>query len=1108
MEKTVLCLAVLLTTLLHQSVCRISDSPLKVFYVKPTVPRTECPSGDSPCHSLQCYANHSNFTSNSRFLFLEGEHHLDSVVTISNVANLSLVGASPGVEILCNPAGNMVQQRWFQFVNFSRLSMGNMAIGNCSTDTNIAISLTNGSEVSFNQLMSNNYSMFIDATNVVGLFSVTNSTFLTPSLEFHVSYSSCDGPCHFRFSNNSALLPSNISSKISIGFNLNILVSCLDVVIEIMDSLIVSKNGLHVLFSKLKETKNSLLVSNAIFREAIIDIGGLYSENCGYKSVYFTGVTFINTVLRFINMGGNCSIIIENSAMVGPYVQLQGREGTNFNVIFHNVTIANSLSFVPPAVLYSQNASLILLSCTFQNNSKSVLQMSSSKLVFEGHNLFYNNSAPLGGAIQLLDSSTMFLRPNASITFEKNHADYVGGAIYIGKNSGPCFFHVESQNFDNSSKVYFVNNTANISGSSLYGIGCDYSFCGSSCTYFDNFEVSNTEADPSAIASDPPIDVCLCDSGKRQPNSLAHAQYSTNVFPGQEFPIRLAVISTFQRGVVPGEVRAFSVTPQGALGENQLSQASSKPYCEDFYYSARTTEEKATFLLTIKQSLLDAQLVSSPWLYTYCSPLNITVHLMDCPVGFSLSPTNGTCACDPMLDGSGVQCIINNQSFLRPTSSWIGFIDESPSNMTGVMFHPNCPIGYCSNEVSITSNTSDSQCQPHRTGLLCGECEEGYSLTLGDGKCAKCSNTYLLLVLPFAVAGLLLVAVLFALNLTVTEGSINGLIFYTNVIALNHNVLFTGQESYLYPFVAWLNLDLGISSCLYNGMDGYAETWFQFVFPIYLWAIILVIIQLYRKFPRLANRLGGENAVKVLATLLLLSYTKLQRTVVTIMSFTRLEYPGGVVRYVWLYDANLEFFRGKHLYLGIAGILVLVFLIVPYTLCLTFFQQLQACSGCRLFQWVNKLKPVFDSYAGPYKDKYRFWTGLLLVVRTLLIILFTINTAGSVDVNLLIISVVSIALLMAHSNGTYKKWPYNYLESFFYLQLGVFAAAVAYIRLSNHGSITAVADTSFGLTLIIFLTVMGYHFLHRLAFFKKHYYQMRGFADIDEEDLSVVHDRE
>ena len=143
MEKLGLFLAVLLVILLHQGLCSISDSPLKVFYVKPTVPRTECPSGDSPCHSLQYYANHSNFTSNSRFLFLEGEHHLDSVVTISNVANLSLVGAS-GVEILCS-------QIAFQFVNFSRLNIDNMAIANRSRYNDVAIFLKNGSEMSFNQ---------------------------------------------------------------------------------------------------------------------------------------------------------------------------------------------------------------------------------------------------------------------------------------------------------------------------------------------------------------------------------------------------------------------------------------------------------------------------------------------------------------------------------------------------------------------------------------------------------------------------------------------------------------------------------------------------------------------------------------------------------------------------------------------------------------------------------------------------------------------------------------------------------------------------------------------------------------------------------------------
>ena len=290
--------------------------------------------------------------------------------------------------------------------------------------------------------------------------------------------------------------------------------------------------------------------------------------------------------------------------------------------------------------------------------------------------------------------------------------------------------------------------------------------------------------------------------------------------------------------------------------------------------------------------------------------------------------------CDPSIVKYNIMCDITTQSFLCPVNSWLGLINESSTELV-VAFARNCPLGYCKPDVvNITLNTSSSQCESNRTGLLCGKCdsEGGYSLTLGNGKCAKCSNTYLLLLFPFAVAGLLLIVVLFALNLTVTEGSINGLIFYANVLSMSNAVQFSESGSqYLYIFLAWLNLDLGISMCLYDGMDGYSETWLEFVFPAYLLLIIVAIILIYRKFLALAHRVCGENAVKVIATPFLLFYTKLQQTVVTIMSFTVLEYSNGSVRYVWLYDANVGYFKGKHLYLGIAGIFVLV---LPYALCL------------------------------------------------------------------------------------------------------------------------------------------------------------------------------
>ena len=56
---------------------------------------------------------------------------------------------------------------------------------------------------------------------------------------------------------------------------------------------------------------------------------------------------------------------------------------------------------------------------------------------------------------------------------------------------------------------------------------------------------------------------------------------------------------------------------------------------------------------------------------------------------------------------------------------------------------------------------------------------------------------------------------------------------------------------------------------------------------------------------RFANLLGN-NPVSVLATLILLSYTKILRTLIAVVSFTNLKYPQDhYIRRAWLYDANV-----------------------------------------------------------------------------------------------------------------------------------------------------------------------------------------------------------
>ena len=1061
MKKSILLFVVCLGGLLLSTACAE-----KVFYVKPTVPTTECPSGDSPCHSLQYYANHSSFTNNSKFLFLEGEHHLDSVVTISNVANLSLVGAGSGAGILCMslPSG-------FHIEEFIGVKVENMVIYYCSAGPrNAAVELVNGSEVTIDHVTISNCSgddcTGLWAEEVVGSFSILNSIFTEINgVNFRIYFSFCKFPTILNLTNNTLITLNGYYREA------DLYLGCSNIYTVITDIQFQGVCGLSI----RPTCNNSVVISNLNNGPISVITSEKCNTTCAYADVEYPGLQFDENGI------GNGTVLIKNSRpyhnLDYPSIYIQGNNGdaTCAQVILRNVTLA-SHETIP---LGLNDATVLLIDCTFQNNTASAIDATSSKIIFKGTNIFSYNSGYTGGGVRL-DKSFMHLMPHTHVVFENNQAYYRGGAIYTNLVN-QCFFKEIFPNSTDTIRVTLINNTAGFAGTSIYGEiyrGCDH--------FYKIFNVSNTENDPSAIASEP-YRVCLCEESKHQPDCFyGDIDNSIHTYPGQEFSIRLAVVSDHllasgPGGVVPGIIIANMYMGNYAILEpSQKFQATNPLTCTNLTYSLYT--------MLVYRLLVILELGIEQHQYGDAVNLHLLmfVHLMECPLGFPLSPTQGKCQCDSAADQHDVECNINSHSFFRSANSrtWIGLIGKSsnPPSKHGVMYHPNCPIGYCSRrDVNITSNTSDDQCEPHRTGLLCGECEEGYSLTLGDGKCAQCSNTHLLLILPLALSGLFLVAILFALNLTVTEGSINGLMFYANVIAMNRAVLLSGETSYLYIFLAWINLDIGISTCLFNGLDAYSEIWLQFVFPVYLWIIILIIIQFYKKFPSLANRLGGVNAVKVLATLLLLSYTKLQRSVVTILSFTTLEYPDGKVRHVWLYDANVEFFKGKHLYLGIAGILVLVFLIVPYTLCLAFFQQLQACSGHRLFQWVNKLKPVFDSYAGSYKDKYRFWTGMLLVARTLLLILFTTNTEASIEFSSLIILVVSGFLLLANSNGAYKKLPCNFLESFFYLQLVVFAGSLLYVN-NNHGNIKALTDTSFGLSLVVFLAVLGYHSLRWKSF--------------------------
>jgi len=329
----------------------------------------------------------------------------------------------------------------------------------------------------------------------------------------------------------------------------------------------------------------------------------------------------------------------------------------------------------------------------------------------------------------------------------------------------------------------------------------------------------------------------------------------------------------------------------------------------------------------------------------------------------------------------------------------------------------------------------------------------------------------------FVLAGLALVIFLTVCNLTASEGMINGVIYYANIVHINRSIFFPSTEANpLSVIIAWLNLDLGIEVCFYDGMDAYTKAWLQFIFPIYIWLIAGLIILLSRRYT-IAARLSSRNAVKVLATVFLLSVAKLGRAIIAALSYTVLQYPDGSHVSVWLPDANVKFLQGKHIPLFITAVMFSV-LILCFVLVLTFILCLQKKSDTLFLFWVNKLKPLFDAYTGPYKDRYRFWPGLSLFLLCIIFFLFAYNDPDRSNMKLMLTAIgcfFILALAWAF-HGVYRKWPLDIIESSCVLNLGLLAVLTNYILndSNNQNAQLAVVNISAGAVFVSFTAVVIY----------------------------------
>ena len=428
---------------------------------------------------------------------------------------------------------------------------------------------------------------------------------------------------------------------------------------------------------------------------------------------------------------------------------------------------------------------------------------------------------------------------------------------------------------------------------------------------------------------------------------------------------------------------------------------------------------------------------------------------------------------------SVLPCNIRDQTFSCSELVWVSMTHGNNGTNGTLAASKYCPLNYCNRKgYNVTLAEPDSQCNYNHSGILCGACQPGLSLVLGSERCLPCSNKYLAFLIPFTLAGPVLVGLIYLLDLTVSQGIMNGLIFYANIIQANQHTFLPPRSTHILSvFIAWLNLDLGVETCFFNGLNAYFKAWLQFVFPFYIWSIAGLIIILSKYSNRVA-KLMENNSVPVLAIIFLLSYTKLIRIIITALSYTMLYTTKGH-KAVWSADGNVDYLGPKHMFLFVFTTAISVLIFLPYTLILFLGQCLHMCHSQLIASFLFNIKPFLDSHYAPLKDKHRYWFGFMHLMRAAILLVSSLIPADHSSI--VTISILATAVVLTFLGSFVYQNVVSLLNTSFSLNLILISGASLYTQIVG-GDSAAYVYTLIGLA---FLQYVGLIIFNVLSILRK-----------------------
>ena len=883
--------------------------------------------------------------------------------------------------------------------------------------------------------------------------------------------------------------------------------------------------------SKVTFVNNSCLIGGAIFLQAYSKV--IITENCTVAfnnnvasssggAIYLkdhSEVTFKeNSTVIFSKNGadGNggaislhhssiifketCTMIFDsNKASKGGAVYSTAHSTITFGG-YSRVTFKNNEALYDAGAIYNDrviyddgdsnmifgDSTEVLFTNNRANNDGGAVFIDNSNITFkeDSTTTFYNNTAKTqGGALCLLGKYyVQFIK--GQVNFSTNTAD-IGGAIlgklqyeigftymdefYSTLKIVPMYFNI------NSGSIHFYNNSsANTYGDSVF-------FSISESSYYKYLlGISKSDIQQRGLTKSfltIPYKLVLqhptifCDEFNNDTNCTSYQV--NNIMLGQEVIISGCVYDYFDNPVTI----ATKFTVERTMFHESYDAVT---FVESTYETCLST-----LGIQINVNIIGNSDINSSFIYSVIltsSPLshdwrpislNLSIQLSPCHLGFQYSHDSQQCECygeeNNIVVCSGSISIIKR-------GYWFGTVNEK---LTVAI----CPINYCDFSCCETNNgyhqllpERENQCSSHRTGIACGNCEEGYILSY-SADCVsvnKCTVGWTILVVILTVLYwmTIVVAVFVMMHYKLPIGYLYAITYYYSMI----DVLLS-QDLY---FFSSLHIAVIITSsvfkvspqflgqfCLAKGLSGIDIQFIHYIHPLAI-SGILIMISLLAKCSRRLSAFISRGIIHVICCLLLLSYTSMASTSLLLIRSLSFHNIDKVFTYL---SPDIEYLHGRHLVYFTVSVLCTIIIVIglPLLLLLELF----------LNHKINftRIKPLLDQFQGCYKDQYRWFAAYYMVCRMVLVTI-SIYSSNFLTTQCLLIFTNIIITLVHFTIQSYSKEILNVFDVFVLL-LMIFIAQLPIFQYFSSITIVTMAFTAIVLPLLTFF-IMGL-IIHKAA---------------------------